>query len=132
MKSDASLSVEDNGNDWLANYNDPVPDVSGDDKDDFDQLDSNEGSGDLFAEGSKDKKRKKKHGKDRKNKKDKKDKKKKDKKHRKKTQDELPNLESELPEDPAVKAEDEPVVGSKRLRKLSKFEDNNDGVDEAI
>ena len=74
MKSDASLSVEDNGNDWLANYNDPVPDVSGDDKDDFDQLDSNEGSGDLFAEGSKDKKRKKKHGKDRKHKKDKKDK----------------------------------------------------------
>lgn len=84
-KSEASLSVEDNGDDWLAKYNDPLPDASVDDKDEFDQLDSNEGSGDGFADGSQEKKRKKKRSKDRKHKKDKKDKKKKDKKHRKKT-----------------------------------------------
>jgi len=125
-KSEASLSVEENGDDWLAKYNDPLPDASGDDKDDFDQLESNEGYGEGFGEGSQDKKRKKKRGKDKKHKKDKKDKKKKDKKHRKKTGDELPNLESELPEEPAERAEEEPAVGQKRLRKLSKLEENRD------
>lgn len=35
-KSEASLSVDDNGDDWLAKYNDPLPDASGDDKDEFD------------------------------------------------------------------------------------------------
>ena len=35
-KSDASSSADNDREDWLANINEPIPDVSGDDKDDFD------------------------------------------------------------------------------------------------
>jgi hypothetical protein len=41
---EASLEVESKEGDWLADYNELVPDASDDDKDDFDQLDSKEGS----------------------------------------------------------------------------------------
>lgn len=107
-----------------------MPDISDDDKDDFNQLDSNEGSADALGDGSQDKKKKKKR-KEKKAKKDKKDKKK--KKHRKNEEagldEPMLGLESELAEDhePAADAQaegqPEPVVGQKRLRKLSKLED---------
>ena len=74
---------------------------------DFDQLESNDVSAGSVGE---DGEKKKKKRKDKKHKKDKKEKKERRKKHRKsKTADELPNLESELPDDPVGEEEGKDV-----------------------